>query len=203
MRLLPKKSDTTQGKKHIRNVPVKLIRPEADQHKLHVDTQFAKASITHLENLASMLGPGDVFFLSQDDKCRVPIGITAAKKQGPLLMHMQYRVSLPDHDWVVGDRHKLIPSVYAGVCIQPDAFNRPDAVSYSGPTFVVIRSGKHSSSNATTHANDLSALVELAEFKDLVRDHEGEIKPVFIITTDGGPDENPRYATVIAHAMQH
>ena len=41
----------------------------------------------------------------------MPIGITAAKKQFPLLMHMEYQVTLPDHDYVVGSKHKLIPFV--------------------------------------------------------------------------------------------
>lgn len=48
-------------------------------------------------------------FLSQDDKARVVIGLAAANKQAPILMHVEYKVSLPDHDWVVAQRHKLIP----------------------------------------------------------------------------------------------
>ena len=43
-----------------------------------------------------------------DDKVKVPIGITAAKKQNPLLMHMEYYF---DYDFIVGSKHKLIPSV--------------------------------------------------------------------------------------------
>jgi len=34
-------------------------------------------------------------------------------------MYMEYSVRLPDHDWVVAQRHKLIPSVYAGIVIKP------------------------------------------------------------------------------------
>ncbi len=45
------------------------------------------------------------------------IGITAAKIQAPMLLHMQYQVKLPDHDWVVATGHKLIPSVYAGIAV--------------------------------------------------------------------------------------
>jgi hypothetical protein len=44
---------------------------------------------------------------------RVHIRITVASKQAPLLMHMEYRIRLPDHDFVVG--HKLIPCVYLGM----------------------------------------------------------------------------------------
>lgn len=82
-------------------MPVKLSRPEADHHKAHPDQQFCIATRS-LETIASILGP-QVIFISQDDKARVPIGLTAANKQAPLLMHVEYRVSLSDHDCVVID----------------------------------------------------------------------------------------------------
>ena len=80
-------------------------------------TKNSVSTIKHLEEISSTLGPNEVCFLSQDDKTRVPIGLTAANKQSPLLMHVEYRVSLPDHDWVVAAQHKLIPSVYAGIVV--------------------------------------------------------------------------------------
>ncbi|GBP32606.1 hypothetical protein EVAR_25966_1 [Eumeta japonica] len=54
---------------------------------------------------------------------------------------MEYRILLPDHDWVVAERHKLIPSVYAGVKVEPNNFGKEEAVGYSGPTHISIRSG--------------------------------------------------------------
>lgn len=141
--LMPANSRTIDGKKHINTVPVRLIKAQNSMHKNHEDSKFATSTINHLMELASFLGPSDVALLSQDDKCRVPIGITAAKLQAPILMHMQYRVSLPDHDWVVGERHKLIPSVYAGLVINEKGFGDKNAVSYSRPTFIAIRSGNN------------------------------------------------------------
>lgn len=114
IRLQPKRSSSHQGKRHVSTVPVKLIRAQNDHHSKHPDGFFCTATINRLEEVASLLGPEEVFFLSQDDKCRVPIGLTAANKQAPLLMHLEYRIQLPDHDWVVAAGHKLIPSVYAG-----------------------------------------------------------------------------------------
>ena len=99
-------------------------------------------------------------FISQDDKCRVLIGVTAANKQSPLLMHVEYRISLPDHDWVVADQHKLIPSVYAGIGIMPDGLGNKEAVSYYGSTYIAIRSGKHSSSTAMNHGLDFERLLK-------------------------------------------
>lgn len=79
----------------------------------------------------------------------------------------------------------------------------PDAVSYSGPTYIAIRSGKHSSSTATTHAADFEKLLEVPAFKKIMFNNEDVLKPVVILSVDGGPDENPRYPKVIKHAIDH
>ena len=52
-----------------------------DKHVQHIDGYFCTATIWHLEELASILGPNEVYFISQDDKACVPIGLTAANKQ--------------------------------------------------------------------------------------------------------------------------
>ncbi|CAG5001392.1 unnamed protein product [Parnassius apollo] len=36
-----------------------------------------------------------------------------------------------------------------------------------------------------------------------MRDEEGCLKPIVLISSDGGPDENPRYPKVISHAIHH
>lgn len=76
---------------------------------------------------------------------------------------------------------------------------RPDAVSYSGPTYIAIRSGKHSTSTASTHALDFERLLEILPFKNLMYNEEKLVKPVIFLSVDGGPDENPRYEKVIKH----
>lgn len=203
LRLLPRNSNTIEGRRHVMTVPVKLTRAQADYHQNHIDRHFATTSIQYLESLTSILGPDQVLFISQDDKARVPIGLTAANKQAPLLMHMEYRVKLPDHDWVIAERHKLIPSVYAGIKIQKVAAGNQQAIGYSGPTFIAIRSGKHCMSTANSHAQDFETLINLEEFHTLARTEHGNVKPVVVLTVDGGPDENPRYEKVIAFAIQH
>lgn len=66
-RLLPKRSNGVDGKRHVNTVPVRLGRARNDFHKEHIDTSFAKTSIRHLEELASYLGPDMVALVSQDD----------------------------------------------------------------------------------------------------------------------------------------
>lgn len=70
LRLLPRNSNTLEGKRHVSTVPVRLVRATNDIHKQHADTKFCTSAINYLEEVASILGPNGVLFLSQDDKVR-------------------------------------------------------------------------------------------------------------------------------------
>jgi hypothetical protein len=111
---------------------------------------------------------------------------------------MEYKITLPDHDFVIAERHKLIPSVSALCVIDANKFDK--AVSYSGPTYVAIRDGKRDSSSAASHNADFEALLKIKSFRDLMISSDGLLKPVLIVGVDGGPDENPRYPKTLASA---
>lgn len=68
LHLLPRQSNSTEGKRHVNTVPVRLKRALNDAHRNHVDTKFCVATIRYLEEMASLLGPDQVLFISQDDK---------------------------------------------------------------------------------------------------------------------------------------
>jgi hypothetical protein len=199
LRLLPNRSLSNEGKRHVKTAPVKLIRAQNSEHASHVDTKFAKSTLNALEEIASILGPKEVTFHSQDDKARVPIGLTAANKQSPMVMHMEYKITLADHDFVIAPQHKLIPSVIAAMEIKENCIGK-DAVTYSGPTYVAIRSAKHDSSTALSHLEDMNRINSLPSFQNSLFTTDGLSKPVMIITVDGGPDENPRYEKTICCA---
>ena len=127
--------------------------------------------------MISCFGEKCVFVISMDDKAKVPIGVAAAAKQAPLMMHVSYEVRLPGHDFVKATKHKLNPSVYAGCEI-------PSCSAYAEP--------EHESSTAYTHGHDLRKLIHLAEFVSIVKDKEGFVKPIRLLLCDGGPDENLR-----------
>ena len=96
---------------------------------------------------------------------------------------MDYRVHLPDHDWVVAQGHKLIPSVYAGIVIQTDGLGKPDAVGYSGPTYIAIRAAKYCSSTAASHGLDFDRLLNIPEFDDLTKcGLEKTVKPIVTLS---------------------
>lgn len=201
LHLLPRRSDTTEGRRHVRTAPVKLIKAQNDAHEKHPDGFFCTASIRAMEEIASVLGDNEVTFLSIDAKARVPIGITAASKQAPLMMHLDYKIKLSDHDFVKAPSHKLIPDVYAGIKIKSNSIGDQNAVTYSGPTYVAIRSAKHCQSSAYGHNRDMKELFSLKEFDSIMQTDDGSPKPVRMITCDGGPDENPRYWKTIESAI--
>jgi hypothetical protein len=202
LRLIPRNWATIEGKRHISTVNVKLKRCVNQEHRQHPDTKFAKATHDYLMALCDVLGPHDIICLSQDDKAKVPLGLPAANKQSTIVMNMEYRVKLPDHDFVVAAGHKLIPSVIAGIQIASNKLQ--GAVSSSGPTYIGIRSGKHDSSIAATHAADLHHLYDDVEsFKDILYRTDGAVKPILILLVDGGPDENPRYGETIKYACSN
>ena len=94
----------------------------------------------HVEDLAVLMGKD--YVLGMDEKSHIPMGIPAANKQSPILMTMEYPVTLPDHTFVVATKHKLIPSVYASREI------KVVGLTHSGPTHAAIRSLKHDKADA-------------------------------------------------------
>ena len=173
--------------------PVKLYKSQNSKHASHPSTRFVRASIRSLEELAAILDPAEVTFHSQDDKTKVPIGLTAANKQAPMPMHMEYQVTLPDHDFIAAPKHKLIPSVIADMKLVKSKDLTNDAVTYSGATYIGVRSAKYSASSAFDHFQDMMRVRSLPEFATSFQTDRHEEKKVVIVTVDGGPDENPRY----------
>jgi hypothetical protein len=108
LRLLPRRSSSFEGQRHVSTISVKFIRTQNDHHTKHIDGFFCTATIRHLKELAFMLGTNKDCSVSQDDKPRVAIELTAANRQSSLLIHVKYRVS-----WGVAARLKLI---LAGLC---------------------------------------------------------------------------------------
>jgi len=78
-----------------------------------------------------------------------------------------FRLSRSLARFVIGKKHKLIPSVY-GLC---DIAPKDGKATYSGEIFIRIRSGKHDTSSAYTHAYDVRELFNsnLIERKPVLR----------------------------------
>ena len=202
IRLIKRRADTIEGKHHVRTVPVKIGKAKKTLRNRHDDANFTFATKRYMQDIASLLGQENVFALSVDDKAKVPIGVTAATKQSPLIIHMTHEIRLPDHDFVKATKHKLTPSVYAACEIHATSSKSDPEISYSGPTYIAIRSGKTDSSAAYTHGPDFDEVLKLEQFKDIV-EHDGIIKPIGLVLSDGGPDEKTRFPKILDVNIQH
>ena len=132
---------------------------------------YAKSFIDDMREVAKLFALYTVLFISNDDKAKDPLGLAAPTLQAPLLMHLEYKVKLPDHSFVVATRHKLNPSVY-GIC----DVNLKGEVTYPGGTFIRIQNGKHDKTSAETHTYDMH---------ELFRSERIAPKPILLMETDG------------------
>ena len=139
----------------------------------------AKSFMNDLFDVCELFGSKSVLVLSIDDKAGVKLDLAAASLQSPMLMSMDYKVRLPDHSFVVGECHWLIPSVY-GVC----HINEKGRPTYSGDMFIRVRNWKYDSSTPFTHAYDIRGLFKCGLIN---------LNPVAIYMSDGTSDEAPRF----------
>ena len=79
-----------------------------------------------------------------------------------MLIHMGYQVTLPDHDFILASKYKLIPSGIGDMKLIKSKNLTNDAVTYSGATSIGIRSAKHSAPFA--HFQDMMSVRSMPEF---------------------------------------
>ena len=96
--LIPRSLDSNEGKLHVRTVPVKIRKTQNNPRNRHEDTNFSFTTKQYMKDMASLFGTENVFVLSVDDKAEVLIGVTTITKQSSLVMHVDYEISLPDHE---------------------------------------------------------------------------------------------------------
>ena len=176
---------------------MKIRRAKNNIRARHQDANFTFSIKHYLKQVASFFGSKNAFVLSVDDKAKVPIGVTAAKYQSPLVMHMACEIRLPDHDFVKALKHKLTPLVYAACEIKSASTKSQEEITYSGPMYIAIRSCKYDSSTAYSHRYDFNQLVEKPEFQSILKTSKGALKPVAMMFVNGGPDKNPQFPKTI------
>ena len=188
--------------RHVTTVPVNLCRASNNKGSKNPDCWFAAKPMQHAEKLTAFFGPKLASFIEQDDKAHVPIGITPANKQAPLLMSLKYKVQLPDHDFVVASKHKLTPAVIGLHEIQDTPVVDRTTLKYSGPTAIQVKSLKHTPSNASIQ---IEALDSMLRSKEICKTDGGAAKPILILTRDGhdGPQFPAMRPTLGKIFMEH
>ena len=202
LRLIPRRINSHQGKRHVTTVPFELCRVSNDKRSKNPDRWFAAKSLQHAEELAVFFGPKLVSFIGQDDKAHIRIQIIAANKQAPSLMSLKYKVQLLDHDSVIASKHKLTPTVI-GLCeIQDTPVADRTALKYSGPTVIQAKSLKHTPSNASIQ---IEALDSMLRSEEMCKTDGGVTKPILILTRDGhdGPLFPATRQTLAKIFMEH
>ncbi|CAG8736863.1 35170_t:CDS:2 [Gigaspora margarita] len=197
LRLLPKRFNTKEGKRHIKTVSVKLLRLQNTARKRHKNTYFCASLVRNIKEIVSLLESQSVLIIFQDNKARIPLGLAIANKQAPILMRVEYRVELPDHNWIIAKKHKLILFDYAILKMQNNKYRNTEAITYSGSTFIRIRSGKPDTSTAYIHSKNFDNLMSNERLYNFTITEDGQSKPVVLMLTDGSPDENSRYKKTI------
>ena len=77
-----------EGKQYVRTVPVKLRKAQNYLRNRHKDADFTFATKQFFQDIVALFETISVFTISVDDKANVPIGVTVATKQVPLVMHV-------------------------------------------------------------------------------------------------------------------
>ena len=141
-----------------------------------MQTSFLQQGST--SNQWHLLSVQQIHFLSIDDKAKVPISVTAAKYQSPLILHMTYEIRLPVHDFAKAPEHKLTHSVYASCEIEATSNKVDEQFTYSGPTYFAIRSMTHDSNTVYTHGYDFNHVMDIPEIESILITSDGSVKPV-------------------------
>jgi len=137
--------------------------------------QFAALFLTHS------------VIISQDDKAKVPLGILAVRRTFQIIQSFQEPVTLPDHDFSISAQQKLIPSIY--LLINPSDTND---TFRNGQLSIFVRPQYQVGTSSETHMNDLNSLTQDSRFDGILK-VDGQIKPIWILLVDGGPDENSQH----------
>ncbi|CAH1106000.1 unnamed protein product [Psylliodes chrysocephalus] len=98
---------------------------------------------------------------------------------------------------------KLVNEVWRNYKLQAKSDKEIDIIVSKRIEEELQAATKNKSNLLQFFSKDFETFLELEEFRPLAKTDHGLVKPVVIMTVDGGPDENPRYQKVIGFAIQH
>ncbi|CAH1098802.1 unnamed protein product [Psylliodes chrysocephalus] len=101
----------------IRFLPIRVNTDEGKRHVVNVPVKLCK--------------PDSTLHLKHKDGTFCTATIRNLESLASIF-YLDYRVKLPDHDFVVAEKHKLISSVYAGIVIKKDGEGKSEAMIHSG-----------------------------------------------------------------------
>ncbi|CAG8833248.1 15225_t:CDS:1, partial [Cetraspora pellucida] len=145
--------------------------------KEHPDGHYCLASVKAARQLAALF-PIFSVIVSQDNKAKIPLSIPAVGKTFKAIQSANEPTTLPDYDFSVGSKQKLIPFVY--LLIDPNDTN--DTLR-SSQLSIYIRSQYEIGTSAMMHMSDLQSLVNNSHFDNRLK-FDDKIRPIWVLTVD-------------------
>jgi hypothetical protein len=154
--------------------------------KSHIDEHYCLTSVKSAWVFAKVFAD-EAVIISQDDKAKIGLGIPAVGRTFKTIQSVNEPVTVENHDFPTGSKMKLIPSVY--LVINPaDSSN----TLQTGQLAIFIRPEYFIRTLSETHMADLESIVSDEDFSATIKEN-GQIKPIWILLVDGGPDKNPKH----------
>ena len=182
--LLPRHPNSIQAKRYHHPVHIRNVAVSRNEMSSHEDGHYCLASVKGARQFAEAF-PENSIIISQDDKAKVPLGIPAVGRTFSTVQSQNQPVSIPDHDFPVSSKHKLIPSVYL-VIDQTDT----NESMRSGRLAVFVQPELWLSTTSSSHMCDLQKIQHLQTFRTSFLDSNNLHRPIVVLLVDGGPDEN-------------
>ncbi|CAB4437272.1 unnamed protein product [Rhizophagus irregularis] len=192
--LLPRHSNSTQAKHHHHPALIRNVAVSRNEMNSHEDGYYCLAGARQFAETF----PENSIIISQDDKAKVPLGIPAVGRTFSTVQSQNQPVSIPDHDFPVSSKHKLIPSVY--LVIDPTDTNES---MRSECLAIFVQPELWLSTTASSHMYDLKKIQYLQNFQASFLDNNNMYHPILVLLVDGGPDENPRHLKNIKEYCQY
>jgi len=184
--LLPHQSNSIAARAHHHPAWVAVAAVSRTEMRDHPDGHYCLASVKYARQFATAFADKSVI-ISQDDKAKIGLGIPAVGQTFHTLQSVHKPIRVADHDFPAGSGQKLVPSVY--LMIKPNELN--DELR-TGQLAIFVRRQWSLGTSSITHMQDLERLTLDPQYNDILKT-DGEIRPIWVLLVDGGPDENPRH----------
>ncbi|CAG8834561.1 38678_t:CDS:2 [Gigaspora margarita] len=181
-------SSKIEADSHYHHHPAKvgLASVARTDMKQHVDEHYCLASVKAARVFAAVFA-SDTIVILQDDKAKIGLGIPAVGCMFKTMQSINEPVTVEDHNFSKGSKMKLIPSVY--LLIDP---NDSNTTLRSGQLAIFIRPEYFIGTSLLIHMANLLSLVNDQDFASVLL-KENDIRPIWVLLVDRGPDKNPKH----------
>ena len=131
--------------------------------KSHVDEHYCLASVKSAKIFAKVFAD-DTIIIFQDDKAKIRLGIPAVGRTFKTIQSVNEPVTVEDHDFPIGSKMKLIPSIY--LVINPADLSN---TLRTGQLSIFIRPEYFIGTSSETHMADLENIVFNEDFSVTIK----------------------------------